>query len=109
MEKMMKTLRWLAALAAVLLPFGAALVADNAKIPTLITGQPAFIGSPDLKPGTFRKITVADLPDVMPAHPFLGKMVPRQESTMPLAPAGFKVELYAHDKLNAPRQIRRAP
>lgn len=105
----MKTFRLLAGSAAVLLPFGVALVADNAKITTLITGQQAFIGSPDLKPGTFRKITVADLPDVMPAHPFPGKVVPRQQTNMPIAPAGFKVELYAHDNLTAPRQIRRAP
>lgn len=105
----MKTFRWVAASAAVLLPFGAVLVADNAKITALITGQPAFIGSPDLKPGTFRKITVADLPDPAQARPFPGKVVPRQESNMPMAPAGFKVELYAHENLRAPRQIRRAP
>jgi glucose/arabinose dehydrogenase len=109
MEKMMKTFRWVAASAAVLLPFGAVLVADNAKIAVLITGQQAFIGSPDLKPGTFRKITVADLPEPGQARPFLGKILPRQEGNIPLAPAGFKVELYAHEKLEAPRQIRRAP
>jgi glucose/arabinose dehydrogenase len=109
MEKMMRTFRWLAASAAVLLPFGAALVADNARITTLVTGQQAFIGSPDLKPGTFRKITVADLQDPTQPRPFPGKVVPRQESNTLAVPAGFKVELYAHDRLSAPRQIRRAP
>ena len=105
----MSKFRWIAAAGSVLLPFGAMLVADNAKVTGLITGQGAFISAPDLKPGTFRKITVADLPEPSQARPFPGKVVPRQETNMPIAPAGFKVELYAHDNLRAPRQIRRAP
>src|SRR5215467_3751049 len=92
-RKKMKNFRWIAAAGSVLLPFGAMLVADNAKVAGLITGKGAFISAPDLKPGTFRKITVADLPEPSQARPFPGRVVPRQETNMPLAPAGFKVEL----------------
>jgi len=62
------------------------------------------------KPGTVRKITLADLP-----APFATassgngpQLVPRPESAWPLVPAGFKVELYASG-LNEPRLIRTAP
>lgn len=105
----MKNYRWAAAGAAFLLAFAAALQGDGAKIVGLITGQAAFVSSKDLKPGVFRKITVADLPEPGDAHPSFGKMSPRPEGAMPQVPQGFKVELYAHDDLKAPRQIRRAP
>jgi glucose/arabinose dehydrogenase len=36
-------------------------------------------------------------------------MVAKPENMWPMAPAGFKVELYAHEGLTEPRQIRMAP
>jgi glucose/arabinose dehydrogenase len=61
-------------------------------------------------PGTTRKITVADLPE-----PFATKssdngaeVVERPAKAWPIAPAGFKVELYAAG-LDNPRLLRTAP
>ncbi len=61
-------------------------------------------------PGTTRKITVADLPE-----PFAtesagngAELVARPENAWPVAPAGFKVELYASG-LENPRLLRTAP
>ena len=105
----MKNFGWIAAGGAFLLAFGMTLSGDGAKVTGLITGQAAFVDSKDLKPGVFRKITVADLPEPGDAHPSFGKMSPRPEGMMPQVPTGFKVELYAHDDLKAPRQIRTAP
>jgi glucose/arabinose dehydrogenase len=105
----MKKFGWILAGGSCLLAFTVMLQGDGAKIVGLITGQAAFVDSKDLKPGVFRKITVADLPAPGEAHPSFGKMSPRPEGAMPQVPAGFKVELYAHDDLKAPRQIRRAP
>lgn len=75
----------------------------------VITGKGAFVDAKDLKPGEFRKITVGDLPEPTQGTPNFARPVPRPEGALPLAPPGFKVELYAHDGLKAPRQIRRAP
>jgi glucose/arabinose dehydrogenase len=62
------------------------------------------------KPGTIRKITVKDLPP-----PYATKsaengaqVVERPENAWPVAPAGFKVELYASG-LDNPRLLRTAP
>jgi glucose/arabinose dehydrogenase len=74
-----------------------------------ITGPAAFTSAKDLKSGTYRKISVGDLPDPGKATPNFGKPAARPEGAMPIAPAGFTVSLYAHDGLKAPRQIRRAP
>jgi glucose/arabinose dehydrogenase len=104
----MKNFRWIAAAGSVLLPFGAMLVADNAKVTGLVTGSSAFVSSKDQKPGTFRKITATDLPEPTKGTPNFGKLAPRGD-LMPQAPPGFKVEQYAHDNLKAPRQIRMAP
>jgi len=61
-------------------------------------------------PGTTHKITVADLPE-----PFASKssnngpaVVARPANAWPIAPAGFKVELYASG-LDNPRLLRTAP
>ncbi len=105
----MRKYSWAVVAASSLLAFTAALEGDGAKIVGLITGQAAFVDAKDLKPGTFRKITVKDLPAPGDAHPSFGKMSPRPEGALPQVPAGFKVDLYAHDDLKAPRQIRRAP
>src|SRR6185369_2602493 len=94
------------------LAFGLALFGDGAKVTALITGQNAFVSSKDLVPGTFRKITVPDLPPPMPpagrgGFGGFGKAAPPPEGAMPKVPAGFKVEVFA-ENLKAPRQVRRA-
>ncbi len=70
----------------------------------------AFVTSSGVKPGTYRKITAADLP-----KPFMtesatlrSKIVPRPAGAMPVAPANFRVGLFA-DSLSMPRVIRVAP
>ena len=84
-----------------------AMWAQNSKV---ITGQAAFTDYSQEKPGTLRKITVADLPvpyatESVDNGPDVGA---RPEGAMPEAPAGFKVEQYAADLKN-PRLIRMAP
>ena len=94
--------------------FAAALIvrAAQQKVDTshLIAGPAAFIDYRAMKPGTFRKITAADLP-----RPYATRsvgnaptLVPRPVDRWPQVPAGFTVDLYATD-LNGPRQIRLAP
>jgi len=94
------------------LAFGCTLFGDGAKITALITGQNAFVSSKDLVPGSFRKITVSDLPAPMPPAGrggfAFGKAPAPPEGALPKVPAGFKVDVFA-DNLKAPRQIRRAP
>jgi glucose/arabinose dehydrogenase/mono/diheme cytochrome c family protein len=62
------------------------------------------------KPGTTRKITVKDLPPpYATASAENGpEVVARPENVWPIAPAGFKVELYATG-LDNPRTLRTAP
>lgn len=76
----------------------------------LIQGPNVFVDSANLKPGTFRKITVADLPKpyATKSSQNFGAPIPRPEGAMPKVLAGFKVELYTSD-VKAPRQIRMAP
>jgi glucose/arabinose dehydrogenase len=75
-----------------------------------LTGQHAFADYSQQKPGVFRKITLADLPE-----PHASKSVdnapdeiPRPSNAWPQAPSGFKVELYAAS-LDYPRLLRIAP
>lgn len=78
---------------------------QNAPPPT-----PPFTDFRFEKPGTTRKITVADLPAPF-ATQSVGngpRLVPRPEGAWPQAPKGFKVELYATG-LENPRLIRTAP
>ena len=62
------------------------------------------------KPGTTRKITVADLPQPYATQSAENgpEVVARPENAWPVAPAGFKVELYAGG-LDSPRLLRTAP
>jgi glucose/arabinose dehydrogenase len=99
--------------AAAFFAFGCALLGNGAKVTALITGPNVFVSSKDLVPGTFRKITVPDLPAPMPpagrgGFGGFGKAAPPPAGVMPKVPAGFKVDVFA-DNLKAPRQIRRAP
>ena len=92
-----------------LLAFGLMLDADAGKIVNLITGKNAFVDARNVKPGGFRKITAADLPQpYQTASNRNTSLAPRPADALPQAPAGFKVELYLNDLKN-PRQIRMAP
>ena len=75
-----------------------------------ITGQAAFADYSQEKPGTFRKITLADLPQPFASSSAFNfaSVIPRPADAWPQAPPGFKVELYAAG-LNYNRLIRTAP
>jgi len=65
--------------------------------PQVITGQAAFADWNQQQPGIRRKITLADLPEPNPAEAVNNTphVIPRPADAWPLAPAGFKVTLYA--------------
>jgi glucose/arabinose dehydrogenase len=71
-----------------------------------ITGQAAFADYTQQKPGVRRKITVADLPEPNPSESVDNgpTVVQRPESAWPIAPAGFKVQLYAGGDAATPMQ-----
>jgi glucose/arabinose dehydrogenase len=84
--------------------------AGNAQTQTMLTGQAAFTDAAHEAPGIRRHLTVADLPAPAPdqsvdngAH-----VVPRPANAWPIAPKGFKVELYTTG-LENPRELRLAP
>ena len=62
-----------------------------------LTGQAAFTDWSQQQPGVRHKITLADLPEPNPAESVDNgpKVVPRPANAWPIAPAGFKVTLYA--------------
>jgi glucose/arabinose dehydrogenase len=62
-----------------------------------VTGQAAFADWTQEKPGTLRKISISDLPEPKPAESVRAQphIVARPENAWPVAPAGFKVTLYA--------------
>lgn len=97
-----------------LIVFAAALMVQAAQQKVdknnLVAGSRAFIDYRAMKPGTFRKITTADLPRPYATDPARNTptLVPRPADVWPQVPAGFKVDLYA-SALNGPRQIRLAP
>jgi len=106
----MKNIVLAALCSAGLLIVAAAPKRDSSDVKNVITGTAAFDTYETEKPGTFRKITVADLPKPY-ATEGVGnppKVVARPANAWPQAPAGFKVELYA-EHLVEPREIRRAP
>ena len=85
-------------------------VLGAAKPANVLTGKSAIVTASGIKPGEFRKIITADLP-----KPFMtesatlrSKIVARPAGMIPLAPAGFHVNLFA-DGLLMPRVIRVAP
>jgi len=83
---------------------------DKVDNENLVTGPAAFGNAPSLKPGTFHKITAADLPAPFASESSrnTAKMVPRPTNSWPQAPAGFRVDLYVA-KLDQPRKILTAP
>ena len=108
----MRPIRWIAAAAFFVLPAAWIARADADKVDRnrLVTGQAAFVDYRTMKTGTFRKITVADLPQPFATESARNnaRIVPRPADAWPQAPAGFKVELYASE-LQGPRTIRLAP
>ncbi len=84
--------------------------ANTAEENKTLTGQAAFTDALHQSPGTRRHLTAADLP--APAEDQSvdngPSVVPRPEDAWPVAPKGFKVELYATG-LDNPRLLRFAP
>ncbi|WP_255551287.1 PQQ-dependent sugar dehydrogenase [Granulicella sp. dw_53] len=75
-----------------------------------ITGQAAFTDYTQEHPGVRRKITAADLPEPNQGEAVFNgpTVVARPEGALPIAPPGFKVELYAQG-FRVPRLLRTAP
>lgn len=109
---MMKLIRHLAAGVFILSTFWATVQVSlgDANPASVLTGRAAFVNSTEVQPGTFRKITVADLPKPFATKSVATKsrIVPRPEGVMPQAPPHFKVELFATG-MKMPRVIRVAP
>ena len=63
----------------------------------VLTGQAAYTDWAQQKPGVRHKITIADLPAPNPAEAVnnTAHLIPRPKDAWPIAPAGFKVTLYA--------------
>ena len=80
------------------------------KSSPVLTGQAAFTDAAHESPGIRRHLTAADLPAPAPEQSVDNgaTLVPRQTSNWPIAPKGFKVELYATG-LDNPRLLRTAP
>jgi glucose/arabinose dehydrogenase len=78
--------------------------------PKILTGAAAFVSSTTVRAGLFRKITPADLPKPFATESSTTKsrIVPRPHGSLPHAPPGFSVDLFATG-LKVPRVIRIAP
>jgi glucose/arabinose dehydrogenase len=106
---MSSTLRLASSLAALLL-LPSAFAADSSTPPAALTGQAAFTDALHESPGIRRHLTVADLPQPAPDQSVDNgpSVVPRPANAWPIAPKGFKVELYSTG-LDNPRLLRVAP
>lgn len=84
--------------------------AGPATCPHVLTGKNAFTDAAHEAPGICRHLTLADLPAPDPEQSVDNgpKIVPRPAHAWPIAPKGFKVELYATG-LENPRELRTAP
>ncbi|MES1262316.1 MAG: sorbosone dehydrogenase family protein [Acidobacteriota bacterium] len=82
----------------------------NANPQNVLTGENAFASYTTVKAGVWRHITAADLPKpgATPSSSNGAKVVARPADAWPVAPQGFKVELYATGLTN-PRLARTAP
>jgi len=87
-----------------------ALAADSSQTHPVLTGQFAFTDALHESPGTRRHLTAADLPAPAPEQSVDNgpTVVARPSSAWPIAPKGFKVDLYATG-LDNPRLLRTAP
>jgi glucose/arabinose dehydrogenase len=83
--------------AAALLTTASVTTASACAQQTTLTGQAAFTNWDQQKPGVRHRITVADLPEPNPAESVqnTAHLIPRPADAWPIAPAGFKVTLYA--------------
>jgi glucose/arabinose dehydrogenase len=88
----------------------AILALANADPKNILNGQSAFASFNNVKPGTWRHITPADLPKpgATPSSANFPRLVAKPSDAWPQAPEGFKVELFASG-LSNPRIIRTAP
>jgi len=77
---------------------------------TVLTGQSAFTDAAHETPGTRRHLTWSDLPAPAPEQSVDNgpSVVPRPANAWPIAPKGFKVDLYTTG-LDNPRLLRVAP
>ena len=75
------------------------------------SGQQAFEDALQEQPGNRIHLTTADLPAPNPeeAGDYGPHVVPRPAGATPIAPKGFKVQLYAQGDFKEPRLIRAAP
>src|SRR5438067_12737645 len=92
----MKRSRFVLAAAAGIAILGMVLAAPNANPPNVLSGQSAFASYQNEKPGTWRKITPADLPKPFATESARNqaRVVARPNDAWPQALPGFKVELY---------------
>jgi glucose/arabinose dehydrogenase len=92
-----------------LVPSLSAIAADDTNHPVL-TGQSAFTDAQHESPGTRRHLTVADLPAPAPDQSVDNgpSVVDRPANAWPIAPKGFKVDMYVTG-LDNPRLLRVAP
>ena len=108
----MNRLTRVAATSAVLLSGSLAvrLAFGNANPKNVLSGESAFASYTNVKAGTWRHITADALPKpgATPSSSNGARVVPRPNDAWPIAPEGFKVELYATGLLN-PRLTRTAP
>ena len=107
LEAMWKAKIIISMLTAMALVGGGIWAATNASV---LTGQAAFTDYKGEEPGRTRKISAADLPKPYATSSARNQaeVVARPAGAMPIAPAGFTVQLYASGLTN-PREIRTAP
>ena len=114
LPRLPRFLRIPAAFCILLLPSLSVRAADSPAKPMpqhpVLTGQDAFTDALHESPGIRRHLTVADLPTPAPEQSVDNgpTLVPRPANAWPIAPKGFKVDLYATG-LDNPRLIRTAP
>jgi glucose/arabinose dehydrogenase len=97
-------------LAAGALTLGGLLVWADANPDKVLTGRDAFATVLTEKPGTFRKVTPADLPQPHPEQSAVNfpRVAPRPDGATPQALPGFRVNLFASG-LRTPRAMKQAP
>ena len=85
-------------------------VPQNGASGNMLTGASAFSTIATEKPGTFRKITAADLPApfATPSAANQSHIVPRPANASLQVPPGFQIQLFATG-FEQPRELRTAP